>query len=137
MILRQAIMHATDAGRVPENIDKKIFILEFALKDDPQIALAAEDRYRLVKGEMFPKDKIIKGMQNDRKDQLMEYIGAQDVLVKGRGQLGVVPVLMQLENSSVGPSWLPLALPCTQKEAQKALKACGWKDVYWVSWIFP
>jgi hypothetical protein len=128
-------MHATDVVHNPSNVDKKIFLLQFTPKDDPDKKLAPEDRYSLKEGKMWPKEVLLDSMHADQKEKLIAYIGVQDDLVKKRGQLGVVPVLMKLVDSDASPAWLPVALPCTQKDAQTALKMCGWEGVFWVSYF--
>lgn len=121
-------MHALNVTQKPKAVDERLFILEFVRK--PPLASGAKhapvDRFRLVEGRMYPRKDMVPA-------PIEEGIRTQNEVVKGRGKLGVVPVMMKLKDyNEVGGSWLPLALNCSQEEAKVCLKECGWRGSYWV-----
>ncbi len=93
------------------------------------------DRYVLVEGVMLPRETLYGWRPLDRQF-LTEYIQAQNDVVKGRGQLGVVPVsISEVDDngSTMNSSWWILALPFTHEEAKGILQATKWGEVHWVS----
>ncbi len=129
-VFRQAAMQAMDVVKHPENVDKKCFHMELELHPDHKNR-APTDIFVLKKGTMFPREDIIDSMPEMEKKQLTEYIKIQNDIVKGRGQLGVVPVMMH-DVSQKANSWWPLALPFTVNEAREILSNTKWGNVYWV-----
>lgn len=116
-------MQALDVVNHPEIVNQKVFMIEVELHPEHE-KRNSEDKYILKKGQMFPKDVLFEASSNMQ--TFAEYVKIQDDLVKSRGQLGVVPVMMH-DKTEGGkgasmPSMWPLALPCTQKEAKDILR---------------
>ncbi|PBK93862.1 hypothetical protein ARMGADRAFT_108395 [Armillaria gallica] len=131
-VFRQAALQALDIVNHPENVDRKA--LRLRLKLHPEYKQREPvDRYVLVEGLMLPKETLYGCRPLDRQF-LTEYIQAQNDVVKGRGQLGVVPVSISEvdDNGSImNSSWWILALPFTHEEAKGILQATKWDDVHW------
>ncbi len=131
-------MQALDIINHPENVDRKAFHIRMKLHPDYKNC-DQEDRYVLEKGLMFPKETMLDPLPADKRDHLIEYIKVQNDFVKGRGEIGVVPVMMEeVEVGADGEakprnsSWLPLALPFTLEEAKVIMRLAKWGDVFWV-----
>ncbi|SJL02530.1 uncharacterized protein ARMOST_05861 [Armillaria ostoyae] len=133
-VFRQAALQALDIVNHPENVDRKALQLRLKLHPDYK-QREPVDRYVLVEGLMFPKETLYGWRPLDRQF-LTEYIQAQNDVVKGRGELGVVPVSISEVDDNGGimnSSWWILALPFTYEEAKGILQATKWGDVHWVS----
>ncbi|KAK0190457.1 hypothetical protein F5146DRAFT_554075 [Armillaria mellea] len=136
-VLRQAAMQALDIINHPENVDRKAFHIRMKLHPNYKNR-DQEDRYILERGLMFPKETMLDPLPADKRDHLIEYIKVQNDFVKGRGEIGVVPVMMEeVEVGADGEakprnsSWLPLALPFTLEEAKVIMRLAKWGDVFW------
>ncbi|KAK0243271.1 hypothetical protein EDD85DRAFT_947415 [Armillaria nabsnona] len=110
-------MQALDIINHPENVDRKAFHIRMKLTLTTEITLC-----RLTSEVLH----------------LIEYIKVQNDAVKGRGEIGVIPVMMEKvevgadEAKSRNSSWLPLALPFTLEEAKVIMRLAKWGNVFWV-----
>uniref|UniRef100_A0A0W0FS35 MYND-type domain-containing protein n=1 Tax=Moniliophthora roreri TaxID=221103 RepID=A0A0W0FS35_MONRR len=138
-VFRQAVMHAMDVVNHPERVDQKVFLMECDLHPD-HANRRPEDKYILKKGHMFPRDEVFRpdgGFNGGQHAHFLEYLKVQNDIVKRRGQLGVVPVIMldvscKDEGQMAMPNWWPLALPGMVEDARQILKDTKWGNVFWV-----
>lgn len=131
-VFRQAALQALNIVDHPENVDCKALWLRLKLHPNYK-QREAVDRYVLVEGVVLPRETLYVWKPSDRQF-LTEYIQAQNDVVKGRGELGVVPVsISEVDDDgiTINSSWWILALPFTYEEAKGILQATKWGDVHW------
>jgi hypothetical protein len=132
-IFRQAVMQATDIVNHPERVNTTFFCFECALHPNHENR-ASVDKYLLKSAIMRPLEEgVLPGVMGDM--NFPQYLKVQDDLVKSRGQIGVIAVLMQdaTDPDDVTNQWWPLAIPYSTKVAQEMLEDAKWGNVWWVS----
>ncbi|KAK0499566.1 hypothetical protein EDD18DRAFT_856010 [Armillaria luteobubalina] len=133
-VFRQAALQALDIVNHPENVDCKALWLRLKLHPEYK-QREAVDRYVLVEGAVLPRETVYAWKATDRQF-LTEYIQAQNDVVKGRGELGVVPVsISEVDDNgrTLHRIWWILAFPFTHEQAKGILQVTKWGDVQWVS----